>query len=310
METFVNPPGNQPVTELRVKVGETKVVGLKLAHINGNPDLTVLPYGEDVLRKMSVSCDDGDIAFSRQVIKLAKSKSAYEDHYNVADIDTVYVEQRGLYFFQICGKKAGRTNLKAVVDDRSDYANPVPVVVTENPKLLVLSPPVPFTTLWNNHPLNGFDPDVGFDRANHPCPLPFKNQCMVRFCKALADSGVSFTGLSGSKCGGSGAAHSAHFTNPYDFINWKTSGFYSWTANPPLQSEPMPGLAAWPFMESKRGVVLFMHYFAVQGAMWGGHIDLWNRDCMGNNVFTPNSETGQGLGAFCRAQTIYFWPLE
>ena len=310
MENFVNPLGNQPATDIRVKVGETKVVGLKLPHINVTPDLTVLPYGQDVLRNTSVFCEDDDIAFSRQVVKLAKSKKAYEDHYDVGKIDTVYVEQGGVYFFQICGKKVGMTNLKAEVNDSTNYANAIPVVVTDNPKLLVLHPPAPFITLWNNHPLNAFDPEVGLERAEHPCPLPFKNQCMVRFCKALADSGVSLTGFSGSKCGGSGPAHAAHFTNPYDFINWKASGSYSWTANPPFQTEPMPGLAAWPFMESRRGIVLFMHYFAVQGAMWGGHIDLWNQDCMGNNSLTANSEMGQGLGAFCRAQKIYFWPLE
>jgi hypothetical protein len=306
METFVDPPRNQPMTEIRIGVGETKVVGLKLPQTGRTASFSFGSYGEDdetLLGKLGVLCDNEDVAFSRQVVKLAHSKTAYEGKYNVKDIDTLYVEQNGLSFFQICGKKVGTTNLKAVVDNSPPYASSVPVVVTENAKRLVLQPPVPFAKLWSNRTAD----DIAID---HPCSLPIRNQCMIRFSTALTRSGVSLNGLAGSKCGGAGSIHASHFTNPYDFINWKTSGSYSWTANPPLQPEPMPGLAAWPFMESKKGVVLFMNYFAVDGAMWGGHIDLWNQDRMGNNYHAMEPEKGQGLGAFFRARKIFFWPLE
>lgn len=306
MKNFVNPSSNRPITDIRIKVGETQVVGLKLPHISYDPYLAMLPYGDDVLRNIDVFCEDDDVAFSRQVLKLAKPKSAYEDHYDMSEIDTEYVERGGTYYFQICGRKGGATKLKVAMANSPDYAPAVSVVVTDNPKKLVLHPPIPFPKLWEKHPLR--DDTVPHDKRSHPCPLPIDGQCMVRLCKALGDAGVSFTGFVASKCWGSGSSHSLHFTNPYDFIAWKNSGFYSWTARPPLQAEPMPGLAAWPFIASQTGIVLFMHYFG--SAMWGGHIDLWDGERMGNNVRAINPETGEGLGAFLRARTVYFWPID
>jgi len=308
MENFVDPSSNRPITDIRIKAGETKVVGLKLPRISYKPYLTMLPHGDDVLRNIDVFCEDDGVAFSRQVLKLARAKSAYEDHYDMEEIDTEYVERAGTYYFQICGRAAGVTKLKVVVDNSPDYAPAVSVVVTDNSKQLVLNPPIPFTQLWAKHPYK--DSSVPYDRRSHPCPLPIKGQCMIRLCKALGDAGVSFRGFFASKCGGGGPTHDLHFTNPYDFIPWKNSGFYSWTAKPPFQAEPMPGLAAWPFIASKTGIVLFMHYFAVGGSMWGGHIDLWDGERMGNNLDAQTPETGEGLGAFLRAQTIYFWPLQ
>lgn len=57
MENFVNPASNRPITDIRIKVGETQVVGLKLPHISYDPYLAMLPLGDDVLRNIDVFCE-------------------------------------------------------------------------------------------------------------------------------------------------------------------------------------------------------------------------------------------------------------
>jgi hypothetical protein len=135
---------------------------------------------------------------------------------------------------------------------------------------------------------------------------------MVRFCTTLDKSGVIVSGLQGNKCGLPGREHQHHFVNPYDFEKWKgLKNGYIWEAKPPLQPELMPGIAAFYFTIGKRGVILFENYFPTnpkKGDMFGGHIDLWNRDRMGNTFSTPNPTTG--LAAFARSRKIVFWPLE
>ena len=153
------------------------------------------------------------------------------------------------------------------------------------------------------------------NRRGHavPCRAPLgHNQCFVRLCEALHKSGVSFKGCFGSSCQIKGADHAHHFSNPYDFPNWPwpKGKAYVWEAKPPFAPEPMPGLAAFEFVQQRQGIILFTHYFDVKGetSMWGGHIDLWNRRRMGNFYSDPNPE--QSEAAFLRSRKISFWPLK
>jgi len=41
--------------------------------------------------------------------------------------------------------------------------------------------------------------------------------------------------------------------------------------------------------------------------MWGGHIDLWNKDRMGNTYTDVDPRLGES--AFLRSRKISFWPL-
>jgi hypothetical protein len=178
--------------------------------------------------------------------------------------------------------------------------------------------PVPdFDTLWRNHPLNPNQPGGPVD---YPCDGKVLGhmQCMVRFSTALERSGVSFAGLSGSKCDLPGAKHVNHFSNPYDFEKWSiaSSTSYVWEAKKPFQLEPMPGLAAFWFVLRRQGIILFLNYFDPKGttSMFGGHIDLWNKGTMGNTYSygTPDNPQSpmEGEAAFFRARKINFWPLD
>jgi hypothetical protein len=133
----------------------------------------------------------------------------------------------------------------------------------------------------------------------------------------LEKSGVSVRGLFGPKCGLPGKEHAFHFINPYDFEKWQgLKQAYSWEAKPPFQAEPMPGIAAYYFTRGRRGVILFWNFFPTNKKktdMSGGHIDLWNRDRMGNTfnfLNKENTDPTTSLGAFARARKVVFWPLE
>ena len=154
---------------------------------------------------------------------------------------------------------------------------------------------------------------------DHPCHESkwLVGQCMVRFCTMLEKSGVSVRGLFGPKCGLPGKEHAFHFINPYDFEKWQgLKQAYSWEAKPPFQAEPMPGIAAYYFTRGRRGVILFWNFFPTNKKktdMSGGHIDLWNRDRMGNTfnfLNKENTDPTTSLGAFARARKVVFWPLE
>ena len=233
----------------------------------------------------------------------------------------VPVEYHHLFFFQIIGRAAGRTELTAVAaKTKAPVADPVPITVTADKRRLSFTPepgfsPPTFDLLWKNHPLLGNVPD------QFPCKIRDRdgfrlpnghNQCMVRLCTALERSGVSFSGLrSASMCHLKGDEHRHHFLNPYDFEFWKKSAgsHYVWEAKPPFQPEPMPGLAAFTFMLNRKGVVLFWNYFMKN--MFGGHIDLWNQIRMGNNAKDyPGNNFTDGEGAFFRARKIVFWPMD
>lgn len=334
METFVDPVSRKSVQQIQVAEGETKVVAVRA---NFDPGDSSRPAD------VSVACQDLTVALCHQVRKLARPKDSYcvQNHevYNMAEIDTVWVEltaaglvpwsrlpSNNLFCFQICGIRSGQTQLTAQFRTKppnSDpYALPVSVLVTENKKRLLLLPPSDFNVLWANHPLvqNGFSLSGRFPCNNGKDPLPplGHNQCMVRFCTALAHSGVSLSGLHSGKCGHAGAEHQYHFANPYDFLTWKGSkdargglrDGYVWEAAH-LQPEPTPGVAAVNFMWLKRGVVLFCNYFNTSEGhdMFGGHIDLWNKWKMGNNC-TSDNEPWKQEAAFYRARKIVFWPLE
>ena len=135
---------------------------------------------------------------------------------------------------------------------------------------------------------------------------------MIRFCAALSHSKVSFQGLVGEKCGLRGPGHQFHWVNPYDFERWRgTRNAYVWEAHPPFQPEPMPGIAAMTFMQGRTGVVVFWNYFSVdpkKGDMYGGHIDLWNKDRMGNTFGSPIPAAEHS--AFARCRKIAFWAID
>jgi hypothetical protein len=304
MEAFFDPKNNKPVDQIEVKQGETKVIGLRKFNLND----------------VAVRSQDFKVAFCDKAIQLKdKTKKAYNNHYNLNEVvnDTAAVESHNSLYFQICGNGSGSTEVTARFTNNAGsvaYANPVAVKVTENKKRLNMTPAVPFDTLWTNHPLNPQNRGLYNDDPEHPCHQStwLVGQCMVRFCTALDKSGISIDGLVGRKCGLGGRDHKYHFIDPNDFERWKgLRDGYAWEAKAPLQPEPMPGIAAYYFTMSRRGVILFENYFPTdpkKGNMLGGHIDLWNRNRMGNTFAFSNPT--DGLAAFARARKIVFWPLE
>src|SRR6266851_1193382 len=300
MESFVDIHG-RPVSRIDLAVGETKIVGLRKYNLT--------PFAE-----VGVVVRDSSIAFSHQCVHLGDpTKKKYIDVYNMDKVaeGNVPIEVSGKIFFQLGGRAAGHTDIDAF------YALSRTITVTDkNPKLLVPPPAAGqtvgnFETMWQNHPRNPTNGPVAFPCNEGRAPLGH-NQCFVRLCEALHKSGVSFKGCFGSSCQIKGADHAHHFSNPYDFPNWPwpKGKAYVWEAKPPFAPEPMPGLAAFEFVQQRQGIILFTHYFDVKGqtSMWGGHIDLWNRRNMGNNYNDPNPERGEG--AFLRSRKISFWPLK
>jgi hypothetical protein len=328
MESFVD-THDRPISRIDLAVGETKIVGLRKYNLTPFPEVAVL------VRNSSV-------AFSHQCVHLGDpTKKRYNDVFDMREVarGNVPIEVRGKYFFQLCGRAAGHTELSAFYsfaprkmgtpyapipyvpydapDRYESYAPSLTITVKDGKPKLVIPPAAAgkavghFETMWQNHPNN---PDNG--EGEYPCndggPPLNHMQCFVRLCEALHRSGVSFKGCFGSSCHLKGADHAHHFSNPYDFPNWPWAKgkAYVWEAKPPFAPEPMPGLAAFEFMQKRQGIVLFTHYFDVKGqtSMWGGHIDLWNKRRMGNTYADPSPQ--QGESAFLRSQKISFWPLK
>jgi hypothetical protein len=300
METFFDPKTKKPVEQIEVAQGATRILGLKKFHSND----------------VAVRTQEFKVAFCDKVIRLKdKTKLSYDkrtDQHEVA-ADSEPVESNDSLYFQICGNGSGTTELTARFTNTPgsvSYSRPVTVTVTPNEKRLRLFPSVRFETLWANHPLNHANTALYHD-PNHPCASKgLVGQCMIRFCVGLDRSGVSFHGFPGKKCYLKGQEHKHHFIDPNDFERWKgVKDAYVWETKPPFQLEPMPGIAAYYYTMSRRGVILFENYFPAgpkKKDMAGGHIDLWNRDQMGNTFGYAN----EGLAAFVRSRKIVFWPLE
>ena len=303
-----------PVTNITLKVGETKILGLRKFNVGPPPDVVV-------------QTSNTEVAFVFQCGHLKdRTKERYTDK-TVSDMinETAPVELHGFFFFQITGKKQGAARLDATQRGGGAYAASVMVIVEPNPKALSLG--AAFATLWNNHPLQTANgkihyPCVGNDRnkdfAGHNPPL-FNMQCMVRLCWALDKSGVDLSGMRGfTSCFTADPhlrkkrEHRHHFSDPNDFSHWsKAIGkSYDFNARPPFAPEPMPGLAAFWFVQGRTGIIRFDHYFTPKGreAMTGGHIDLWNRNTMGNTIQSPNAY--EGMSAFLRSKRIRFWPID
>jgi len=311
MESFVDIHG-RPVSRIDLAAGETKIVGLK------KYDLT--PFVE-----VGVLVRNSSIAFSHQCVHLGDpTKKKYIDVYDMAEVaqGNVPIEVSGKFFFQICGRAAGHTDIDAFywISPKkmgTPYAPSLTITVTDKKPKLLIPPPAAgkavgnFETMWQNHPRNPTNGQVEYPCNEGRAPLGHM-QCFVRLCEALHKSGVSFKGCFGSSCQIKGADHAHHFSNPYDFPNWSwpKGKAYVWEAKLPFAPEPMPGLAAFEFVQQRQGIILFTHYFDVKGrtSMWGGHIDLWNRGRMGNTYSDPNPE--QGEAAFLRSRKISFWPLK
>jgi Type VI secretion system (T6SS), amidase effector protein 4 len=311
MDSFVDIHG-RPVDRVELAVGETRIVGLK-------------KFNLQPMVEVGVVARNSDIAFSQQCVHLGDKKESYNDVRDMAVVAAgdVPIESHGRFFFQILGKSAGDTELDAFYwvstagKMGATYAPSLPISVKPNSKLLVM-PAAPgrsvgnFQTMWDNHPLK---PDSEGNVVSYPCndggPPLVHMQCFVRLCLALDRSGVSFKGVWGSSCQLHGAEHAHHFSNPYDFPTWlwAKGKAYVWQAQPPFSPEPMPGLAAFKFVEGRQGIILFTHYFSPEGqtSMWGGHIDLWNKDRMGNTYAYKDPRLGEA--AFLRSEKISFWPL-
>jgi hypothetical protein len=312
MEQFIDPVTRRPVTQLVLAAGQTKVVAVKKFAMGTPPSVLVL-------------CKDPRTAFCHQVSRLADpTKLKYID-WKISDFTNEMkpLERDGLFFFQICGYAPGSTELTAPFSNPTSgsapYASSLTVEVTPSLARPLTLAPVPFDTLWRNHPYN---PLSGMWQS---CSAKWLGgQCMIRFCTVLKRSGGSFAGLTGHRCG-VGKDHGHHFIDPYDFSKWKRgTPHFIWEANR-FQPEPMPGIAAMLFMAQKKGVVVFWNYFPGKKGgkdMAGGHIDLWNEVRMGNTLpgafmVTPDDEiTPQedlnhmnAQSAFLRARKIEFWPV-
>jgi hypothetical protein len=149
MESFLDVLGNQAVSNISLAQGQTAVVRLKKFDVGqpvaDHPGLFLRP-------QVVVACKDPSVAFCFQVSKLAQSKKVNNDVRNVNKIDLTIVESGGFYYFQICGKKVGMTELIAVYLNQQQtgaYASSVSIVVTENKKRLFFNPDVAFSRLWD-----------------------------------------------------------------------------------------------------------------------------------------------------------------
>ncbi len=315
MERFFDVKTGQAVDQIELRQGETRILGL----------------AKFTVGDVAVRTGNFGTAYVDHVIKLNDAtKKSYDKHYNLHEVagDTKPLVIKDAYFFQVGGNNPGSTELTARFTKSASnaaYASTVTIKVTENKKYLGLQSAKPFDILWRNHPYNpvnaaqyqfrdkkgGIHEDPG-----HPCHQStwLEGQCMIRFVQMLIKSGVGLRGLQGENCRLGGKEHQNHFINPYDFERWQgTSQAYVWETKGLHQPEPMPGIAAYYFTLNRRGVILFKDYFPVavsakRKEMRGGHIDLWNRNRMGNTYSYEDPATG--LSAFARAKKIIFWPLE
>ena len=102
MDSFVDIHG-RPVHRVDLAVGETGIVGLK-------------KFSLQPMVEVGVIARNSDIAFSQQCVHLGDvTKKKYIDVYDMAKVaaDNVPIESHGRFFFQICGKSAGHTELDA-----------------------------------------------------------------------------------------------------------------------------------------------------------------------------------------------------
>jgi hypothetical protein len=313
MESFVDAHFHTRLTKIKIKEGESFVVALRKPKDAGG-------------RSLTVNTGDWGVASTHQSFHLKDlTKKKYVTSGNEAPMmskmfdDFVPVESHGFVYFQVSGRDPGSTTLFADLSSEVDaerYVEPIDVEVVENIKHLFFgttagAPPVTFDRLWSNHPIvqNG---GRALPDDQKLCNAHLAGACMLNFATALERSGVDFAGMRGTKCGLRGHTHQHHFVNPYDFELWKryAPSHYEWVSKAPLQREPMPGLAAFDFMIGRQGIVLFWNYWGGHGVagMFGGHIDLWNKDVMGNSLAFANHTDGES--AFFRARKISFWPMD
>jgi hypothetical protein len=315
MESFFDPISKKPITQIQVLEGETKILGIRKFNLGPPPEVIV-------------KCLDPAIAYWCQVCKLNKKKEAYIDHFDLIEVsqDTKPLELANTFYFQICGTSAGTTTLTATFLNKPNNADPyavsLPISVKPNSKILRFvrepsspkssntRPPLSFDDLWSVHPYNR---SSKYEFDSEQCSAVPHMGCMIRFCTTLNRAGVSLKGLHGHHCPLKDPSHAHHFTYAYDFETWKGVGdAYVWEATP-FQPEPMPGIAAFTFVAGKKGVILFWNMY--QDKKYGsvGHIDLWNMNKMGNDLFGQHFDRGfipiRDESAFARAAKIVFWPL-
>src|SRR6516165_10106769 len=130
MDSFVDIHG-RPVHQVDLAVGETRIVGLK--------EFSLRPMVE-----VGVIARNSDIAFSQQCVHLGDvTKKKYIDDFDMAHVaeDNVPIKSNGRFFFQICGKSAGHTELEAFYwvskagKMGATYAPSLPISVKANSKL-------------------------------------------------------------------------------------------------------------------------------------------------------------------------------
>jgi hypothetical protein len=297
-----------PLSQIKIAQGETKVVALRT------------PGPADSFDPADVTVANPWVAYSWVVRRLRHAKKTYEDdkytfQMIMGQALTDPVEHNRFLFFQVVGLSEGMTQLSS--GPFSSYARPLPVMVVKREKKEVLTPnTVRFNTLWQNHPLRR--PQTYADSCDIAVGGHAEN-CMVRFSIALKQSGINLSGLKGRTCQefvlrkDRDPSHDHHFIDPYDFETWRgTRNAYVFQALPPVQPEPMPGLAAYAFVKNRTGIVLFKHYWATDKKRHpdlpdGGHIDLWTGSEMGNGL---GGYEGRADSYFLRANRIVFWPIE
>jgi hypothetical protein len=106
MTTFVDPTTHKPIRQIQIAPGETKVVGLK-KYAGGPPNHVV------------VLTDKNDIAFCYQSVRLKdRSKHSYnKDFASISSFtnELIPIEEKGLFFYQICGKTAGHHGVDCTI---------------------------------------------------------------------------------------------------------------------------------------------------------------------------------------------------
>jgi hypothetical protein len=261
------------------------------------------------------------IANCAPVVHLAHSIAQYDNDYDMRSVllGNKNIMDGDIIFYQICALSQGQATLEAKLDPSGNsLTTPITLIVSLKPKKLSFGPDISFAHIWNMHPHHYPDPiydQPGFEYQ--VCKAQLEHGCMIRFCTALKRAGVSLQGLRGNKCGQSGHEHEHHFTNPYDFIDWRgTKDAFVWEAKSRYQGPPQPGIAAYKFVAGKQGVVVFWHFYPLKTFskahpdrdLLGGHIDLWNKDHMGNDI--GYKKFGLNLDScFLRSSKIFFWPM-
>ena len=152
--------------------------------------------------------------------------------------------------------------------------------------------PVPFQTLWRNHPRNQSP------RQEAPCrdasgSRAFENQCAIRMSVCLTRSGVKLPAFRGARCWhGHG---DRHILRAEQMATWLRD---SRIFGDPHVARAGSGVAlAASSYASRTGIIFFRNFWGPGNQ--GDHIDLWRFSRMSGNEFRASY--------FQQSQEIWFW---